>query len=213
MKKFLFDTHDFDDSKVDDTPPAPTFSEEQLELARQQSLAQGKAEGVRETRSAQEEKISALLQAITAQCGLLVAAEEKREMEKCIDAAKMALKITHKLLPQFAQRYALSEIENVIVKSIDARRDEPRIAVTVSTHHLEALRARVDVIAAEKGYSGKLILIADDNLSAADCRVEWADGGAERLYERIYAQIETEFANAIAGMKSTMDGGNNDENR
>jgi hypothetical protein len=41
-------------------------------------------------------------------------------------------------------------------------------------------------------------------MSPSDVRVEWADGGAERLYERLYAQIELEFAKAIAGMQETL---------
>ena len=59
--------------------------------------------------------------------------------------------------------------------------------------------------ALERGFAGKLILIAEDNLGPSDCRVEWADGGAERLYERLFAQIEMEFAKAIAVMQKTIE--------
>ena len=46
--------------------------------------------------------------------------------------------------------------------------------------------------------------MSDDNLAATDVRVEWADGGAERLYERLFSQVEGEFAKAIAGMQAAI---------
>ena len=98
----------------------------------------------------------------------------------------------------------LPEIENVVVKAIEIRQDEPRIVVTVHSAHLEALKTRIDAIALEKGYAGKVILIADDNLPSTDCRVEWSDGGVERLYESLFAQIENEFTKSIACMDSSI---------
>lgn len=202
MKKFLFDTNNFDKEKQ---AAAPAFTEEQLEFAKTQAYNQGRASGVQEAQKWQEEIMSVTLQEIGMLMEKLSQEEERREIEKSIAAVKLAMRITHKLLPRFAQKYALEEIERVILESIEARRDEPRIAVIVPTEHLDALKGRIDAYTLEKGFAGKLILIGDDNLSASDCRVEWADGGAERLYERLFAQIENEFAKAIAGMNALRD--------
>lgn len=202
MKRFLFDRNDFDRKQAAETPPV--FSEEQIALAREQALAQGRQEGLKEARASQEEQIVQTLARMTAQVERLVASEERREMEKCIDATKLAMRVAHKLLPQFAERFSLAEIERVILSAVEARRDEPRIAVAVPAVHLDALKKRVDEVALEKGYAGKIILIADDNLAPTDCRVEWADGGAERLYERLFSQVENEFAKSIAGMQSVI---------
>ena len=197
-KKFLFDTNDFGDVRT--KANMPIYTEEQLLIAKNQSFSLGKADGVRDTRQQQEERLGDLLQKVLALSEKLAQAEERREVEKCSDATKLAMRTIHKLLPQFATQFALSEIENVILKAIEARRDEPRIAVTVPTIHLEALKAKMDALALEKSYPGKVILIADDGLQPTDCRVEWADGGAERLYERLFSQIDNEFSKAIAGM-------------
>ncbi len=204
MKKFLFDTHDFDKTKPE-TEAQPVYSEEQMTLARQQGVTQGRQEGLHEARQAQEEQIVKALQEISTRVEKLAAAEDRREAEKTIDAATLAMRIAHKLLPQFARTCALEEIQSVILAAIEQRRDEPRIAVTVPTAHLTALKEKIDAMALEKGYAGKIILLADDAIAETDCRVEWSDGGAERIYERLYMQIETEFTKAIAGIKSTMD--------
>lgn len=203
MKKFLFDNNDFDRSAAPEAPPAPTFSEEQLTDAKKSGYAQGKQDGVRETRAQQEEATQKSMAQIAGGLDRLVAAEDKRDIAAMVDTVKLAMRVTHKLLPQFAQRFALDEIERVILQSLEARRDEPRIAITVSGLHLDTMKQRIDALAGERGYAGKVIVIADDNLAATDVRVEWADGGAERLYERIYSLVESEFAKAIAGMQAT----------
>ena len=200
-KKFLFDTNNFDRTK----PETVMYTEEQLTLAKNQSLAMGKAEGVKDTQKQQEARISELLQKTLALTEKLAKSEDRREIEKCADAVKLAMQVVHKLLPGFSAQYALPEIERVITQSIEARKDEPRIAVIVPTVHLEALKARVDALTTDKSYAGKVILIADDALPPTDCRVEWADGGAERLYERLLSQIDNEFTKAIAGMNTTLD--------
>jgi flagellar assembly protein FliH len=195
MQKFLFDAENFDK----DVAAAPSYTQEQLDAARAEGLALGRAEGAGEAARRQEEEIARALERIAEAAEQLISAEVRRETEKAAGAVRLTMRVAHKLLPRFARDYALGEIERVIGESLEVRRDEPRIAATVPVQHLDALRARIDALAAEKGFPGAVILLGDDHLSPSDCRVEWADGGAERLYERLFSQIEGEFTKAIAG--------------
>lgn len=204
-KKFLFDANDFNEDRS--TAEDPVYTEEQLLIAKEQAHAQGRSEGVAETRRAQEEATHKALQKTIALLEQLMLAEDRREIEQMMQTVRLAMRVTHKLLPQFAESHAMAEVERVILEAIDARRDEPRIAITVSAAQLDMLKEQIDTLAAQRGYAGKVIIIADDAMQASDVRVEWADGGAERLYARLYAQIETEFAKAIAGMQQTLDTG------
>ena len=207
VKKFLFDKNNFDKK---DEPVKPTFNEEQLTLAQAQSHALGRAEGLAEAKQKQEEFIAQILQKTFSHVEKLVTREEQREVDGHIAATRVAMKVIHKLLPSFAEKYALPEIERVILDAVETRRDEPRIAVIVPTAHLDALKERIDAVAMEKGYAGRVIVIADDAMGPADCRVEWADGGAERIYARLFAQIENEFTRAIAGMMTARGDGDDD---
>jgi len=204
VKKFLFDTNDFD-KPASTEKAAASYSEEQLMLAKTQAYAQGKQDAATEARAAQEIQTQKMLDQMIAQLDRLIAAEDRREIENMAAATKLAMRVTHKLLPQMAERFSLPEIERVILASLDVRKDEQRIAVMLPIHHMEALKDRIDRLALERGFAGKMILIADDNLGPSDCRVEWADGGAERMYERLFAQIEMEFAKAVAVMQKTIE--------
>ena len=210
MKKFMFDTNDFDNTKPL-TVAAPVFTEEQIALASERSHTEGRLAGLREAKAAQEEQIVKSIGEISTQLDKLIAAEERREIEKSIDAIKLTMRVTQKLMPQLSNKYALAEIERVILAALEARHEEPRIAITVSPLHLDTLKTNIDHMALQKGFAGKLILLSDDNISGADCRVEWADGGAERLYERLMLHIENEFAQALAGLQSTLDPNDNNK--
>lgn len=201
-KKFMFDTNDFNKQTKS---RADVYTEEQLLLAKDQAFALGRSEGLLEAKQQQEERIAEMLKKTMALAEKLSQNEGQRDIEKFMDTVKLGMQVVRKLLPKFASQCALQEIENVIVQEVGIRKDEPRIAVTIPTVHLEALKSRIDGIALEKGYAGKVILLTDDALPPTDCRVEWADGGAERIYERLSSQIETEFTKAISGINATLE--------
>ena len=79
-KKFMFDTHDFNRLK----PDSATYSEEQMALAKTQSHALGKSDGLKEARQQQEERIAEILQKTLALAGKMIEAEDRREVEKSV---------------------------------------------------------------------------------------------------------------------------------
>ncbi len=200
MKKFMFDVNDFDKKVVEEPPPS--FSEAQLAAARDQGFDAGKAAGLIEAETRQEEAIAAATDKIAQAAEALLAAEARRETQNAVDLLRLTLQAIRKTMPQLAQKHALVEIEGLIHETLDMRRDEPRLAVMVAAEHLDALRARLDAMATARGYNGKMIVIADDALAGTDCRVEWADGGVERVYQRLQAQIEAEFDKTVTGIES-----------
>ena len=42
-----------------------------------------------------------------------------------------------------------------------------------------------------------MVLLSDDGLGISDCRIEWADGGAERNVERIWKDVEELVSRAL----------------
>lgn len=202
-KKFLFDSNDFSDRKVPEGE-RPVYSENQVTVVKDQSYMQGRQDGQLESGKSREEMMLKCLERLETHTLALVAAEERREIEKMKDAAHLSLRVLQKILPQFAKRMPLSEIEHAVLAAIDLRREEPRLAITVPTAHLDDLKGRIDKLAQEKGYAGKIILLSDDKLPLTDCRIEWADGGLEYLFERLVNNIETEFAKSIAAMQAAL---------
>jgi flagellar assembly protein FliH len=92
---------------------------------------------------------------------------------------------------QIASLHAVQAGSNVAV-----RRNAIEVAVTVVRKLFPRVEARWG-LAQSAGYPGRLILIADDTIGPGDCRVEWADGGAERLGERLWRDIDAVIQRAL----------------
>lgn len=203
-RKFLFDTHNFDDAsqQEEEQEEAPVFSEEDLTAAQQSGFDAGRQDGLREAQSRQEEAVAAALERVAAAAEALVKAEDRRETEKQAATVSLALTMARKLFPDLARKTALSEIEAAVISILDDRHDEPRIAVVVHDSLLEPLKARIDDISASRGFAGKVIVIADENVAPTDCRIEWADGGAERKFDALLTQMEEELQRVVRNLEA-----------
>jgi flagellar assembly protein FliH len=77
--------------------------------------------------------------------------------------------------------------------------------VVVRAHDrvIATLQTRIDGMAASCGFQGKIMLFPDDQLNDTDCRVEWADGGAERNLDDMWKQIDAALQRMMDGEAAT----------
>ena len=110
------------------------------------------------------------------------------------DASRLALAIAAKLAPALIRQQPLTEAMDMIADCLTRMPLEPRVVIRISEALVGALQDQIDDIAKRSGFSGTLVLLGEPTLDGADCRVEWADGGAERdirgLQETLQAEIE-----------------------
>jgi flagellar assembly protein FliH len=195
-RKFLFDTTFESAAKasapkgVEGKPVVKTYTEEELNHARQDGLAAGRKAGQQAAEDSLERQVVQALTSMTqqiAELGKAQAAALERQGREAIEAA---LAIVRKLYPRLAQAHGMAEIEAVVGESLGRLRNEPRVVVRVADPLLDAVNERVTELAAKAGFEGKIVLIAQDDLKAGDVRVEWADGGAERDSRTLWQQID-----------------------
>ena len=44
----------------------------------------------------------------------------------------------------------------------------------------DAARVKLEEIAQQTGFEGRLVMLAEPDIAEGDCRIEWADGGVTR---------------------------------
>jgi flagellar assembly protein FliH len=116
------------------------------------------------------------------------------------DSARLAHAIVEKLFPTLAERFGLAEIEAVIADGVSRALDEPRLLVRMSPDNAAALAERLDALAKHGGYDGRVSIISEESLGPADVRVEWGDGGAERMTQRAWTEVTAIVDRAVAGL-------------
>ncbi|MDA0997735.1 MAG: FliH/SctL family protein [Proteobacteria bacterium] len=92
----------------------------------------------------------------------------------------MAVAVAKKMFPDLNARNALGEVERVVVDTLKAITDEPRVQIRVSPGLREAFNERLPTLTHRAGFEGKVFVNADHALDIGDCAVEWSNGAAIR---------------------------------
>jgi flagellar assembly protein FliH len=191
--KFLFDVaFDAPGEKHAETPAAGVgrarshYSAAEHEAAVEAALAAGRDLA----RGEAESQIAAALTSIGAQLDKLGVEQRQALEDSRREAVNVALTVAGKLAQVLLKREPAAEVAALIGECLAQVLDEPRIVVRAAPAVVENLKARVDALAVAHGFAGKIVLFPDDALSDADCRVEWASGGAEHDAAAIRARCE-----------------------
>ena len=51
-------------------------------------------------------------------------------------------------------------------------------------------REKIERLAAQSGFEGRLVILAEPEIASGDCRIEWADGGVVQERAAIEARID-----------------------
>jgi len=180
------------------SPKAVRFTQEDLEVARKQALAQGIEQGTRQTLARLEGDVAAALQKIAADAGVLI--EDRAAVTNALRA--QAVTLAHALATRLASRlmadHPLTEIEALVTECLGEHYSEPRLVIRTSEALLEPLRERIDALTAQQGFPGHIVLLADPALTGSDCRIEWPDGGVERNNQALLHEVDSAIKRYLA---------------
>jgi flagellar assembly protein FliH len=156
------------------------FTRNEIEATRHAALAEGHAAGLAEAATSAESLTADSLAKIAGSLAALFEAQDATALDTERRALGAMQTIIAKLIPGLAAKDPLVEVEAFTTLCLHEAIDEPRVVLRVAEEIYEPLRQRLDTLANAAGYSGRIVLLADDAITGGDARVEWADGGAER---------------------------------
>ncbi len=193
-ERFLFETS-FDTDQMgiagsQDEAAEPVLSDADLDQARASAYAEGEAAGRQDAVDSIEKQLLNGLGRLVEQMGALTADHARFQDSVTERSVELALKAIHKLFPTLAVRGGLEEIEALLADCLQEAKVEPRVLVRAAETQVEPLQERIDALAAKAGHEGSTVVLADDTLGPSDCRVEWAEGGAERVVEHMWREFE-----------------------
>jgi flagellar assembly protein FliH len=205
-QKFLFDVS-FDGppdprARGPVTPAEPKFGREELVAAEAVARAAGHAAGVAEAVTAHEHRVAAALGSLADSVTTLLTDRSAAQRDAEFAAIELTRTIVGKLFPALARKTGLAEIAALVTQCMREAVDEPRLVLRVPDALFESAQQHIAPLAASSGYPGTLVILGDEALTGSDCRVEWADGGAERDTARTRREIETAVSLACARIEN-----------
>jgi len=119
------------------------------------------------------------------------------------EAAIIALAMAKKIAPAALAALPAGDVEIALRQAMHQAIGEPRITLRAAPVVVEALKDRLDEIAHEEGYEGRVMIAEDLHMTGGDCRIEWRGGGAERseqmIEEALTDLIAHRFSNTVKG--------------
>jgi flagellar assembly protein FliH len=191
-RRFLFDTEFGAPRKVEPVVPTITVAEHEATLAtavadaHRRGMAQGRNDAEAQSRQAQAAALQKVAQAVAVLSADLHKLEERLERE----AVDVAVAVAARLAPTLIDREPFAELESLARACFGQLRAVPHVAVRVADSAFETARVDLERIARESGFDGRLIVLADPDMSQGDVRIEWADGGIVRDRATVHAMID-----------------------
>lgn len=168
----------------------PQFTEDDLNAARAEGWRLGFEAGHRKAHGELQAAVAATTQAIANELQQIDARHQQALLRIDGEAADLAMMIASKLAPELISREPLAEITALITRCLAEMPNEPRLVVRVAEDLVDDVSGLIDELVVRSGFTGKIALLGEPGLHQADCRIEWADGGAERDIDALNRRID-----------------------
>lgn len=202
VRKFLFDTHAFEENEyespvltvIDDNapPPAPVFTQEDLDNARAEGHAAGHAAALLENQEHEERAILRTLEAVNGALQVLAQGEAERAALYHDATFRLTMCAFEKAFPVLNAAQGLGELRAALEATLGGLgQDVGQIVLKVAPETLPALQDTL------KRSTLDLRLEAAQTLGPGDFEAYWTDGGAERKAESLGQAIVECLASAL----------------
>lgn len=198
IRKFMFD-RSFEDSKKGHHAPPPerkpvTLRPDQVDALKKAAWDEGFAAGKKSGADEQAHRLQTTLSQMESRMAQLIENFQSVHQAQEEEMRKAVLAVSKKILPDFASKNGLQEIQALLNDVIGNMLHEPRLVVRVHESQFNDVNTKIHEITVQKAYAGKVVVLADAEIALNDCRIEWADGGVERNAEATWRSVENTVA-------------------
>lgn len=182
-KKFYFDLHNFDEpytGEEDTEEQVPTFSEEELEAAKNSAYAEGKRDGLKEAADSREQHIAQTLARIAQSFTSLFSAESYRERQYEEESLSLLRTAINRLLPNMNKRLGSDELKQIIEKTLKGQSGLSEIMVHVHPDEVTDIQALLERNWPEGTNAPSYSVLGETAFETGQCSITWADGGMVR---------------------------------
>jgi flagellar assembly protein FliH len=187
--KFMFDTDFAAPDRARERAATPAEIAQKIADAEARAYRAGYDAALREAtvesdrRSAQAlEEIGTAIRGIAAR---FAGIETRMETE----AVDVAVAVARKLCTELVAREPLGEITALVSDCFSHLVATPHLVVRINDALYDAARDSIERMAAQNGFQGRLVILAEPTIATGDCRIEWADGGVVLERAAIEAKI------------------------
>jgi flagellar assembly protein FliH len=197
--KFLFD-QDFSSNGRGETANAAEVARKVAEAearGRSSGYTAGQADAAAETVRRNAVAMEGIARALGGIAGQLKQSEARIETE----AVDVAVAVARKLCAELTSREPLAELTALVTDCLRHLVSTPHLVVRINDALYDPARERIEALARQSGFEGRLVILSDPDIAHGDCKLEWADGGITSDRAATEAKI-TELVGRYIGERS-----------
>jgi flagellar assembly protein FliH len=187
--KFLFDMDFSAPDKTRERPATPSEIAQKIASAEARAYRDGYDTAQREAKAESDRRTALALEEI----GLAIQGIATRfsgiETRMETEAVDVAVAVARKLCSELISGEPLVEISRLVSDCFSHLVSTPHLVVRINDSLYEAAYERIERLAKQSGFAGRLVILAEPEIANGDCRIEWADGGVVLERAAIEAKI------------------------
>jgi flagellar assembly protein FliH len=104
------------------------------------------------------------------------------------EAVDIAVAVARKLCGELVAREPLAEVAALVSECFRHLVATPHLVVRINDQLYDGAKERIEAMAKQSGFQGRLVILAEPEIQTGDCRIEWADGGV--VLERAAIEVK-----------------------
>ena len=187
--KFLFDMDFGAPDKTRERPATPSEIAQKIASAEARAHSDGFEAGQREAKAESDRRSALALEEIGIAIKGIAARFSGIETRMETEAVDVAVAVARKLCSALIAAEPLGEITGLVGECFSHLVATPHLVVRINDSLYDVARERIERLAKQSGFEGRLVILAEPEIVGGDCKIEWADGGVVLERAAIEAKI------------------------
>jgi flagellar assembly protein FliH len=187
--KFLFDMDFSAPDRSRERPATPSEIAQKIAAAEARAYRDGFDAAQREARAESDRRAALALEEIGIALKTIATRFAGIETRMETEAGDVAVAVARKLCSALIAGEPLGEITGLVSDCFSHLVSTPHLVVRINAALYETARERIERLAKQSGFTGRLVILAEPEIETGDCRIEWADGGVVLERAAIEAKI------------------------
>ena len=201
--KFLFDMDFSAPDRMRERPATPAEIAQKVAAAEARAYRDGYDAAQREAKAESDRRSAAALEEIGVNIKSIALRFSGIETRMETEAVDVAVAVARKLCSTLIAAEPLSEIIGLVKDCFSHLVATPHLVVRINESLYDAAHERIERLAKQSGFEGRLVILAEPEIATGDCKIEWADGGVVLEREAIEAKINELVGRYIASRNQT----------
>jgi flagellar assembly protein FliH len=175
--KFLFDLDFSAPDSARERAPSATETAAQIAAAEAHGYRIGFEAAQREAMVANDRHTAQALGDIGDAINLIAARFAGVETRMETEAVEVAVAVARKLTGALLDGEPLAAVTALVSDCFRHLVATPHLVVRLNDALYDVGRVEIEKLAKQSGFQGRLVILAEPDISGGDCKIEWADGG------------------------------------